>query len=55
MQSIESVLINETEDKLKHTGLPNVHSDIEEEKSRSGSQGNLKVVVKKISSRSIFM
>ena len=53
MQSIMSVFININESKLKHKGLPKLLSDLEQKKSRSGSQG--KVAVKEISSRSILM
>ena len=53
MQSIMSVIINMNESKLKHKGLPKLLSDLEEKKSRSGSQG--KASVKEISSRSIPM
>ena len=51
MLGIKSVLINVTENKLKRRALPNVQSDLEEEKSRS--QG--KVAIKEFSSRSIPM
>ena len=53
MQGIESVVINVTENKLKYKGKPKLLSDLEQKKSRSGSQG--KVAVKKISSMSIPM
>ena len=48
-----SVIINMNESKLKCKGLPKLLSDLEQKKSRSGSQG--KVVVKEISSWSIPM
>ena len=51
MQGIKSVLINVTENKLKRKGKPKLLSDLEQKKSRSGSQG--KITVKEISSRSI--
>ena len=51
MQGIQSVLIDVTENKLKHKGKPKLLSDLEQKKSWSGSQG--KVAVKEISSRSI--
>ena len=53
MQSIMFVIINMNESKLKRKGLPKLLSDLEEKKSRSGSQG--KAPVKEISSRSIPM
>ena len=53
MQGIKSVLINATENELKCKGKPKLLSDLEEEKSRSGSQG--KVAIKEISPRSIPM
>ena len=48
-----SVIINMNESKLKHKGLPKLSSDLEQKKSRSGSQGN--VAVQEISPRSIPM
>ena len=48
-----SVIININESKLKHKGKPKLLSDLEQKKSRSGSQG--KVAVQEISPRSIPM
>ena len=53
MQGIESVLINVIENKPKCKCYPKLLSDLEQEKSRSGSQG--KVAIMEIWSRSIFM
>ena len=53
MQGIKSVLINATENELKRKGSPKLLSDLEQKKSRSGSQG--KVAVQEISPRSIPM
>ena len=53
MQGIKSVLINATENELKHKGKPKLLSDLEQKKSRSGSQR--KVTVQEISPRSINM
>ena len=50
MQSTMSVIINMNDSKLKHIGSPKLLSDLEQKKSRSGSQG--KVADKEISSRS---
>ena len=51
MQSIMSVIINMNESKLKCKGQPKLLSDLEQKKSRSGSQG--KVAVQEISPRYI--
>ena len=48
-----SVIINVNESKLKRKGLPKLLSDLEQKKSRSGSQG--KVADKEISSGYIPM
>ena len=43
LQGINSVLINVTENELKRRDQPNVQSDIEQEKSRSGSHRQVAV------------
>ena len=48
-----SVIITMNERSLKRKGEPKLLSDLEQKKSRSGSQG--KVAVKEISSRCIHM
>ena len=40
LQGFESVLINVTENKLKHRGQPNVQSDIEEKMVRVTGKGH---------------
>ena len=48
-----SVIININESKVKHKGWPKLLSDLDKNKSRSGSQG--KVAVQEISPRYIPM
>ena len=43
MQGIKSVLINVTENELKPKGKPILLRDLEQKKSRSGSQGKVTV------------
>ena len=51
MQSIESVLINVTENKLKRKGLPKLLSDLEWKKSRC--QGHTERLQLKISDQGL--
>ena len=53
LKSCFSVIINMNESKLKRKGKPKLLSDLEQKKSRPGSQE--KVAVKEISSKSINM